>query len=246
VRVLWPNRRYLTTSALNVGRACVSSPADWQVHADGNISMLSRREATQGQPLNTAGAYQYLCGPDDRSPIRVRQRRRPSHGPEGTLLRVLQRLRGYFQLWKRDVDGSKARTPGGPFPLYQLVTSAPRRMEPRQPSGAQLVRQNRLICTFRAVKKLIPALHEVWLAFFWRQCDAARIKTNLWLSIISKCLSGWGLYFFHNSRRCSFLSRRSWQICLRSFIRALRSSWRIWLCATKSACFSDPRENDQN
>jgi hypothetical protein len=29
---------------------------------------------------------------------------------------------------------------------------------------------------------------------------------------------------------------------------ALRSSWGIWLCATdtKSACFSDPRENDQN
>jgi len=68
-----------------------------------------------------------------------------------------------------------------------------------------------------------------------------KADSRLWLSIISKCLSGWGLYFFHNSRRCSFLSRRSWQICLRSFIRALRSRWRIWLCATKSACFSDPR-----
>jgi hypothetical protein len=30
------------------------------------------------------------------------------------------------------------------------------------------------------------------------------------------------------------------KICLRSSIRALRSSWRTWLCATKSACFSDP------
>jgi hypothetical protein len=57
-----------------------------------------------------------------------------------------------------------------------------------------------------------------------------------------KYLSGWGSVFFHNSRRCSFLSRRSSQICLRSSIRALRSNLRIWLCATKSACFSDPRE----
>jgi hypothetical protein len=28
------------------------------------------------------------------------------------------------------------------------------------------------------------------------------------------------------------------------FISALRSNWRIWLCTSKSACFSDPREND--
>src|SRR6202521_234883 len=68
----------------------------------------------------------------------------------------------------------------------------------------------------------------------------------LFLSKTSKHLSVWGLFLFHNSRPCSFLSRHSSQICLRSSIRALRSSWRTWLCATKSACFSDPRENDPN
>ena len=45
-----------------------------------------------------------------------------------------------------------------------------------------------------------------------------RLRGHLWLSIISKCLSGWGLYFFHNSRRCSFLSRHSSQLCPRSAV----------------------------
>src|SRR5216684_193141 len=67
---------------------------------------------------------------------------------------------------------------------------------------------------------------------------------TLCLSKTSKCLSGRELYFFYNSLpRCSFLSRRSSPLCPRSSVRALPSSWRTWLCATKSACFSGPREN---
>jgi len=69
---------------------------------------------------------------------------------------------------------------------------------------------------------------------------------KLCFSKTSKHLSGWGLYSFPSSRRCLFLSRHFSQICHQSSIRALRSSSRTWLCATKSACFSGPRENDQN
>ncbi len=71
-------------------------------------------------------------------------------------------------------------------------------------------------------------------------------SVGLCLSKISKCLSGWGLFFFYNSRRCSFLSRHSSQLCLRSSVRVLPSGSKTWLCATKSACFSDLRENARN
>ncbi len=47
----------------------------------------------------------------------------------------------------------------------------------------------------------------------------------LCLSKISKCLSGRELYFCHNSRRCSFLSRHSSPHCLRSSVRVLRSNF---------------------
>jgi hypothetical protein len=63
---------------------------------------------------------------------------------------------------------------------------------------------------------------------------------QLCLSKISKYLRGWSLYVLHNSRRCPFLSRHSSQLCGRSFVRLLCSSWRIWLCVTKSACFRGP------
>jgi len=43
-------------------------------------------------------------------------------------------------------------------------------------------------------------------------------------SKISKSLSGWELYFFHNSYRCSFLSQHSSQLCLRSPVRVLPPS----------------------
>jgi len=37
-----------------------------------------------------------------------------------------------------------------------------------------------------------------------------------------------GVILLHNFRWCSFLLRHSSQICLRSSIRALHSSWRTW------------------
>jgi hypothetical protein len=69
---------------------------------------------------------------------------------------------------------------------------------------------------------------------------------GLCFSKISKCLSGWGLYFFHNSRRRSFLSRHSLQLCPQSSVRVLPLSSRTWLCATKSACFRGPQESARN
>jgi hypothetical protein len=54
------------------------------------------------------------------------------------------------------------------------------------------------------------------------------------LSKISKCLSGRGLFLLHNSRGCSFLSRHCSQICLRSSIRALRSSWSTFIAKVNS------------
>jgi hypothetical protein len=47
-----------------------------------------------------------------------------------------------------------------------------------------------------------------------------------------------GLILLPSSRWCLFLSRHFSQLCLQSSFRALRSSWRTWLCASKLACFS--------
>ena len=54
--------------------------------------------------------------------------------------------------------------------------------------------------------------------------DPDRYRPDLCLSKISKCLSGRGLYFLHNSRRCSFLSRYSSELCPRSSVRVPSSS----------------------
>jgi hypothetical protein len=75
--------------------------------------------------------------------------------------------------------------------------------------------------------------------------ESARQRAYLCLSKISKCLSHGGYIsfnFLHNSRRCSFLSRQSSQLCLRSSVRALLSGSRTWLCASKSVCFRGPPE----
>ncbi len=69
---------------------------------------------------------------------------------------------------------------------------------------------------------------------------------RLCLSKISKCLSGRELYFCHNSRRCSFLSRQSSPHCLPSSVRVLRSNLITWRCAIKSACFSGRQESARN
>src|SRR6516225_3336922 len=68
----------------------------------------------------------------------------------------------------------------------------------------------------------------------------------LCLAKISKCLSGWGLYFLHNSCRCSLLSRHSSQLCPQSSVRVLPLSSRTWLSATKSACCRGPQESARN
>src|SRR5215510_9462255 len=88
-------------------------------------------------------------------------------------------------------------------------------------------------------------------AYWPQECDPRNGKKtssqrwlHLCLSKTSKFLSGGELYFSHNSLlRCSFFSRQPLPLYPRSFVRALPSSWRIWLCATKSASFSGPREN---
>ena len=55
-------------------------------------------------------------------------------------------------------------------------------------------------------------------------------------------LRGRELYFLI-LLRCPFLSRCSSPPCPRLSVRARPFSWRTWLCATKSACFSVPRED---
>src|SRR5712691_557438 len=82
----------------------------------------------------------------------------------------------------------------------------------------------------RLQKETLPETH--------RACDLS-------LSKISKCLSGWG-YVSFIILADAYFSRHSSQLCLRSSVRVLPSGSRTWLCATKSACFSDLRENAQN
>jgi hypothetical protein len=65
----------------------------------------------------------------------------------------------------------------------------------------------------------------------------------LCLSKMAKYLSGWGLHILRNPRSCPFFSRHSLRLCARSSNRVPRSSSRTWLCATKSLCFGDPRQN---
>jgi hypothetical protein len=45
---------------------------------------------------------------------------------------------------------------------------------------------------------------------------------------------------------CPFLSRHFLQLCPRYSARVLPCCWKTWLSATKSACFSGPRENARN
>src|SRR5437588_1440065 len=70
-------------------------------------------------------------------------------------------------------------------------------------------------------------------------------RVRLCLSKISKCLSAWELVFLHNSRRCSFFSRHSSQLCGRSSGRVLPSGSRTWLYAIKSACSTGLLESAQ-
>ncbi len=70
---------------------------------------------------------------------------------------------------------------------------------------------------------------------------------ELCLSKSSKYLRGGELYFLHNFLlRCLFPSRYCSPLCFRCSVRARRFSWRTWLCATKSACFSGRRESARN
>jgi len=61
---------------------------------------------------------------------------------------------------------------------------------------------------------------------------------------ISKCLSGIGLYFFHNVADAYFFT--TLLATLSSIFRCvLPLSSRTWLCATKSACFRGPQETPE-
>src|SRR6267154_4881170 len=53
--------------------------------------------------------------------------------------------------------------------------------------------------------------------------DLQEAQMGAYFPKVSKCLSGVGLYFFHNARRCPFLSRHSSQLCPRSSVRVLPS-----------------------
>src|SRR5437016_9926477 len=79
-----------------------------------------------------------------------------------------------------------------------------------------------------------------------RSYDHAICEFIVCLSKISKCLSAWELVFLHNSRRCSFFSLHSSQLCGRSSGRVLPSGSRTWLYAIKSACSTGLQESAQN
>jgi hypothetical protein len=57
--------------------------------------------------------------------------------------------------------------------------------------------------------------------------EPLRQSSQLCLSKISKCLSGWGLFLFHNSCRCSFLSRhrrtslQNWRTIVRNHTQSI-------------------------
>src|SRR5882762_369183 len=57
---------------------------------------------------------------------------------------------------------------------------------------------------------------------------------------------GTGIILLSFSLQCSVLLRQFSLLCPRSSVRVLPSSWRTWRYATKSACFSAPRESVRN
>src|SRR5215469_15461791 len=69
-------------------------------------------------------------------------------------------------------------------------------------------------------------------------------RSVLCLLKIRKDLSRHELYFFPNSLlRCSLPCSHYSLPCVRSFVRALTSSSRSWLCAIKSACSNARRKS---
>ena len=145
-------------------------------------------------------------------------------------------------------SGVRVRLTGQPFQILAILLEQQGELVTREELRKRLWPADTFVDFDRGLNAAINRVREALgdSAENPRFVETLPRRGYLCLSKISKSLSGWGLCFLYNSHRCSFLSRHFSPLYLRSFIRVLLSGSRTWLCATKSAFFSDPRENAPN